>query len=274
MTSYGGFALEIVSGIKQSSRGKGKGVAWQVELDLPALAGTLDAKIFAASASSEIVDRIRERWSRGYSLRDAGGSLSQEGKAIRRAMREILIGSGDYDEYQKKIRLLEESMAGTSGARWLRLVQVRKERWAKYKRIVMKRYQARVPDGEIGKKSVKRQYVPNEDDRPIMASGLMHDTLRGKYRRGRSWVAPSGRRMQANSHVELRIPKNRQYAAKWVGGLTGADVDAVTQTFAHMPQTKALARNCVKWKRAGDSVATAWQTLRLVYKITRLLGRI
>jgi len=268
--------MDLVSSIQKSSRGKGKGVAWTVQLNLPAVVGNIDAKLYATIMASEIVDTIRAHWGRGMSLTGERQTL-RAGQILLREMEAYIIRENpSYFEYQRKINgaaLGNGTMGFDSDSREFRRTFRPKiinfERW---KNNIKKSYQLRVtPDGEIGKKTAKAQYIPDPGRPALFGSGLMVDALRGKFRNARG-ASVNGHGIRIEQHVELRLPKSRQHTAEWAGGLNSFSVGKMTETFRYMPETKAAMENAVRWQQIGQVATNAFAMLRVARLAWRILA--
>jgi hypothetical protein len=286
----------LVSSIRQSSRGKGKGITWQVELNLPGVNGMADAYTYAFCATREIVDTIRRRWSRGARVDGSPAVYNHDTTLRRAAERYVLVARPNWKKYQQYIRTEVDPVAVTQGkhkkralnrkageqgpvmpwyaqlaGRQRRILRVSKAKWSSYVRNIRRKYTARAGDfggaGDIKSDRTSRRRYPHDTKVALNASGILVDSLHGKPRRGRQWTAADGRKMSVGAHVHLRVAKSRQRTAAWVGGLTQYRVDRVPS-----PQTQDIAERSIWWD--ADTVASAARAARLTWAILRLIGRL
>ena len=266
--------MELVSSIKQSSRGKGKGFAWQVELRTPGVYGNIDSQIYGAIAVSEIIDTIRRNWRSGRRVDGRAGPMRSETRLLRKAQKFVIQQDPEYSDYMRYITTQVDRYVGwkarLANNRRRRLLYIREAKFDEWKNDVYKRHLMDVPSGEIGKKRTTRRYMPDPDGPAIDASGLMVDGVRGKLRNART-ARIGGRSVVIRQHVELRVPKSRQRAAAWVGGLTQGDTDGITRTFAHMPLTGAFVRDAVRWQNLEKRATNFFAILRLLRLAARVM---
>lgn len=273
--------MELVKSIKRNSRGSGKGFAWAIEIETPAVYGSIDAKQFGVIATAETIASIRMNWIKGDRVDGhpaEGGDFVEIGR--RRTIEKFVIEKNpDFDSYHEFItKYIEKEIVNKRE----RVQESRRRKyWIRYrpawfmfedfKRRIFKNYRMTVPSGEIGKKSVKSQYKPEPGRPDLYGSGGMVDTLRGKMRTARRAVI-NGKPVTINQHVDLRVPKNRQETAGWKGGLTQPDTDRLTRSFAHMPQTRAVLENSIRWQNLQRRATNVFAVLRLTYQVARLLS--
>ena len=267
--------MELIKSIKQSSRGKGKGFAWTLEINTPALVGVVDAHDIGAVAASEVITLIRERWRNGQRVDGSSKPVKTDTRLLRRAQKYVMENNPSHEDYMKYITTEVDPyegwrarLANTKRRRYLYIRAVNFNRW---KLRVFENHVMRVPGGELGKKSHLAAYIPIENNPAINASGMMVDAIRGKMRKARS-AKMNGKDISINEHIEIRLPLSRQRAGAWVGGLTQSKVDAATTTFRHMPETKAVMDNAVAWQQPGQTAVNALFVLRLTYRILRLMA--
>ena len=266
--------MELVSSIKQSSRGKGKGFAWTVQLETPVVYGSIDSRIYAAIAVSEIIDVIRNNWRAGRRVDGRPAPMRQETRLLRKAQKFVIQQDPEYSDYMRYITTQVDRYVGwkarLANNRRRRLLYIREANFDQWKNDVYKRHLMDVPSGEVGKKRVTNRYTPDENGGPINSSGLMVDGIRGKLRNART-ATIGGKRVPIRQHVELRVPRSRQRTAAWVGGLTQGDTDGITRTFAHMPMTKSFMENTIRWQNLEKKATNFFVILRLLRLAARVM---
>jgi hypothetical protein len=263
----------LVSSIKQSSRGKGKGFGWTVELNTPGVYGNIDSQTYAAIAVTEIIDAIRASWAAGRRVDGRPGAIKPDTRLRRRIQKFVLLDDPDFDHYHQYVVdwiYLKMGWKGKTNTRARKMMQVSRDRYDKWKQDQFDRHMMRVPAGEIGKGKVWRRYVPNPDGPAIDSSGLMKDGLRGKLRNART-ATINKKPVVIRQHVELRVPKSRQRTAAWAGGLTQGNTDGITRTFAHMPLTGAFMRDAIRWQNLEARATNFFTILRLLRLAARVL---
>lgn len=268
--------MELIKSIKQSSRGKGKGFAWTIEVNTPALIGNIDAHDIGAVAASEVIELIRDRWKNGRRVDGTEAVYHEQTQRLRRqAEKYILENNPRHEGYQQYVKDWIAPQLGWKVlvvGRTRRKLMISKKNFNKWKHHIFKGYTARVPAGELGKKATKRNYVPDPTAHgALFGSGLMIDNLRGKMRTARKGKI-GDKTFSINEHVEIRLPVNRQRAGAWVGGLTQSGIDNTTRTLQHMPETKATLDNAVAWQQPGQTAANALFVLRLTYRVLKLMS--
>jgi len=270
----------LVDSIKQNSRGAGKGFSWAVSIQTPAVVGNINAKDYGIIASAEVIDLIRTRWGTGRRVDGEHAPYSRFQKARRRVEAYVIDNMGmTHSQYHAWLTDFVAELAAADLTkqkqkrenRYYRMFRVKEENFNKYKSNIQKNYRMTAPEGEIGKKPGKIQYYPDEA-RPALAGSLgMVFNLRGKLKPGRK-ANMNGKSVEIKSYIDLRLPKSRQYPARWKGGLTSGKVDGVAETFRYMPQSQEYMRNAIKWQQIGQRATNVFIMLRLAYKIVRVLA--
>lgn len=268
--------MELIKSIKQSSRGKGKGFAWTLEVNTPALVGNIDAHDIGAVAASEVIELIRTRWKDGKRVNGQAAVFHSEDQMLRRqAERYILRDNPSWDDYRVYVndyiapKVGWKAMVAGRKRRKLMISSLRFESW---KRHIFDAHIARIPAGELGKKSTRRMYEPDLSNRnALKSSGMMIDTVRGKMRKARA-AKIGGKEISINEHIEIRVPKERQRTAAWVGGLTQSGIDNTARTLKDMPETKQVLDNAVAWQQPGQTATNVLFVLRLTYRVLKLLS--
>lgn len=272
--------MELVKSIKRNSRGSGKGFTWIVEVETPAVWGDIDAKKYGVVATSEVINSIRMNWIRGDRVDGHPADFQGAEQRRRREIEQFVIETNpDFDTYHEFVtKKIESEVIDKSMKRQERK---RQKYWQKYrpnwyafadfKRRIFKNYRMSIPSGEVGKKSVRAQYSPTPARPALYGSGGMVDTLRGKMKPGRK-AEINGKMVTINQGIELRVPKNRQKTAGWIGGLTQPSMDRLTSSFRHMPETRAALEQSIRWQNLQQTATNVFAIMRLTYLVARTLS--
>ena len=249
-----------VNDIKLKGKGKtraGKqraGYDLQIEADIPGVGGNLSSNRIGGIWVSELIDSIRTTWSQGKSLDGTRPTLSPNTKRGR---------------YYRKWAVTESGTTTKKNQRKLNKVKKHYTKsWTETKTI----------DGIKTKTRKKSLYIPDPDGGAVTDSGYMSASLRGSYRRGRSFTNKAGVHTEITSHMRIAVAENRARSARYVGGLNN-DAGILKGNInggnfkSKFPNTAYLVNNALYWRDRKTMIARIQKVIRAL-QIMRTVIRI
>lgn len=286
------------------------GGSFEMEVQIPGIRGQLSAGQIGAMYASELIDLVRTRWRRGRNADNRPNLIYKKTKALRAYHAGVITGSNtaissleesikqQQDRLvrlkEKRSNMMERKRKGYRAAvakvsasirATQERIRYRKKKLKKAKKVsrgVPRRYQLRTTttrmiDGVKTRRSNRSQYVPKVDNPSLYASGLMADSLRGRYRPARSYTDKEGKRVTVRSNVTLTVAASRTFVAGKYGGMhQGAHFLAAFHTGAFpttFPGTAALIDNGLYWKSENSIKETKAADARARMEMLRAIVR-
>ena len=225
-----------------------------VDVDFPDLVGVLSASQIGGMFAAELVDMIRQNWGRGKTALGADAKLNKGGETVRAIHKAVLDNTSIEDKLPRKERFKREVVKNY---------------------ILIKRSNYTI-EGVRTRVTQKAKYVPELDAKPLMSSGLMHDSLAGTY-------IPSRRRMVNNQSVttqawiRLRVANARNSAAyKWGGLRPETSQQFVTALYSrpgNFRYTQDLLNSALTWQSKRNNVSVA-SVMRAVYQVMKFITKV
>lgn len=220
-----------IKDVKVTSKGRGRGALW-IETDIPGIRGR-SAMDLGTVAGNEIIDLIRERWRVGREVGGAQRNVSRVTLKIRRAS--IYWQQQGYTKNPRYVLRMPytETTQDLDGS------------------LKTRRRQRRV------------QYQVINEAVAYNASGLMIDSLKGRFRGARSYSLPSGERVTVNAGWELNVSANRSLVASQHAGL---DSDGISRlmTPGNLPQTFDFMDDAIFWNTKKNFAKAATTLARYI----------
>lgn len=278
----------LVKGMKIRSKGKGKGVRFNMELDIPDLRGVIDAEIIGSLAVSEFIDLILKTWERGMVLPHRKRKVTIQMKRrrllwnailrklpnnrreftamikpIAKDLKALVRDQGDWAEIYSYIRKIDELNYIYTTIR------------PKYK---LRQRTQRSIRGVQPSKFVTSVFLPDPDsNKAVVDSGLMAASLHGTYRRSRSYINKEGVTIKTYAQMVITVAKNRQSAAIKAGLSSKSDyfftnmMNKNTKDFQH---TNNMLSHGIYWADKRRAMTRLFTTLKIMYRVAQFAGRI
>jgi hypothetical protein len=245
-----------VRGISSKRRGaKSKFYDISVDVNLPSLQGILSASQIGTIFAAELVDFIRGNWEQGNDATGHARHLNDGAVTVRRIQRTVM----------ENVTL--DTKIGRKEAYKAAVVK---------NYILVKRSQYNI-GGLKTKVTQKAKYVPDIGAKPLMSSGLMHDSLAGTYVPSRQRTV-NGHPVVTAAWIRLRVANVRNFAAYEYGGLRPENsqyfINALRNNPAAFKYTNSLINSAVSWVPQNKPAVTVGNVMTAVMHVMRLIAKI
>jgi hypothetical protein len=218
----------------------------------------------------------------------------------RKLNRQAIIGGDSYEELQTFA--VERIGKGKDFPEWF----PKRVNFTKWRDGVIKNYQMMTPTGTLNgtkPRRKRRQLAPVPQNPIIYSSGIMTESVRGKLRNARvvrsmlskfgiatvrrygtvdlartavnnaggDWDQMGLKNERIEQHCDIRLPRNRQFAAGWYGGLNQQSIDRESRFVQNMPMTKGLLDGSINWAQFGKTMQSTFMALRVARLFVRVL---
>jgi len=251
----------LIKSIKMESKGKGKGFGYSLSMSVPQLSGNLDAKLINGVFANECVDFVKFQWTTGTTVQGqhiAKGANTDKNRAVNRSL--LTDVPADNKEFTKFL---------TKNYKKQPEVKKRIRKLRKNYRHISKG--VNVIDGISKKYKHIGVFLPDPDHPAVYDSGIMRESLKGRFKPSRSYVNKStGKRVIVSSSVYLSVRKDRQYASM-KAGLTGTSaahlVRRMNSESHRFYKSNQLIKNAIYWNDNKAAVMRGLVALRVAIRI-------
>jgi len=251
----------LIKGIKMESKGKNKGFGYSISMDVPQLSGNLDAKLINGVFANECVDFIKGQMTKGVTVKGkylAKGTETDKNRAIARSL--LTDVPADNKEFTKFLTANYKKQPEVKK----RIRKLRKN----YKHISKG---TNVIDGISTKYRHVGVYLPDPKHPALFDSGIMRESLKGKFKPSRCYINKStGKRVNVSSSVHLTVRRDRQFASL-AAGLTGDAASYLVQKMnndtIHFARSNQLIKNAIYWNDNKEAVMKGLVILRLTFRV-------
>ena len=260
----------LVKAIKKTKTSKSGNFRMQVEMNIPELDGFIDAKTYGGVVVQDMVNDIADKWSRGKGLDNKSPSMYN---SKRERLRKINnagyyrnIEDGEEDNYIRAMAYAKKNP------------DINKKR-----RKIKSNYRVRAV--RAGGRAIRpsKKYGRSPDfigKTPFYISGSMIDSLKGTFKRARSYTNKSGMRINVSASIMLSVKKSR---VKTAFGKAGFDlsyrnkvVNAVNSGFnlnSNYANTRMLQKNLMHWRTLRGGMQAGFILVKVMLKALNWAGR-
>lgn len=213
------FVEDVKYSATTTKAGKKSRLDMDIFVEIPGVRGNLDAKRTGKIYAAEVIDTMRFYWERGHKI--PGGTGFQIKTTPRKVTRAARV---------KAKRILEgDTFAGRKkgGKNLTRSQEFQNKRLAEAKRLkrtytyrgksnAPASFIAGLKTRDYGKSKI---YIPDPNNPSLNASGLMLNSLSGRYIPDKDYINKAGVRVVSVSHVNIRVRGDRADAAQTYGGM-------------------------------------------------------
>jgi hypothetical protein len=220
----------VIGGIRKSYNPKCRN-RWGLEVNIPAVVADISASKIGTMLAAESIDYIRLNWEQG---KDAQGQSRQIKDATRRRR----------EKHKKFLTDNEAKFSSWAEAKQYLGDQKQFLTWLKrnYTKIIVA---TDVIDGVKTRTRSTSLYFPEPTNPAINQSGLMRDSLRGRFMMART-ATINGQQVDLSQQIELRVSANRALTASRTGGLNGSTALPINRRTC--PNTFQVVDNALWWK--------------------------
>ena len=270
----------IIGDWKAQRKGRNrKGIEWAMDIDVPGIRGTLNAKELGGVLANEMCDIMRHNWEAGKRASGQPPKVRyneemESGRAIKRALIEGAPLTGRLRDLTAWVSKALD--ASDDPPPWK--TKKGRRQWIKRRAKLIQHYTATKRFGKINgfrRPARKVRYLPDPNNRTaVNDSGMMADFLSARYvpeRRGTNKA--TGKSWHVRSQVIFSTTKSRQSAAFQYGGLDEVSPrQFVAKYRSSLRHTYKLWDNAVAWNDANQARTALFTTLRIVGRILQRIG--
>lgn len=257
----------LVKGIHKTKTTKSKNFKLAVEIDVPELDGFLDAKEYGAVVVQDMVNDIADKWSRGKHPSGYPATLSSKAQRLRKL---------NHSAYYREVTPDEEDQFARALA-----YQTKNAHINKYRRKVKSNYRYRPSTAKRIKPTKDYSRTPRfNEETPFYISGIMINSLYGRFVRARSFRLKSGKMVHTKASVVMGVKRSRVYTAFAKAGFDNyyknrmiAGINSGYITNSNYSNTRLMRQNLMSWRARNRAYTAGFIAVRLMLKALSYASR-